>query len=245
MRALLDERKAHGVEIADLRRRLALADGPVEAKGPETVAGMSFLAQKLTGVSGKDLRGLIDAHKARLGSGVILLVADTGDKAAVAAGVTSDLTARVSAVDPRARGRRGARRQGRRRASGHGAGRRLRAGARPRGDRRRPQIAGSLKNREETPMPAYWIAHVHVTDADRYGEYARRAGPAIEAHGGRFLARGGKHHQFEGDDRARNVLIEFPDLEAARTCYQSPAYQEALAFAKGSSERDVVIVEGV
>ena len=42
---------------------------------------MPFLAQKLTGVSGKDLRGLIDAHKARLGSGVILLVADTGDKA--------------------------------------------------------------------------------------------------------------------------------------------------------------------
>ena len=55
--------------------------------------------RRSTGVSGKDLRGLIDEHKARLGSGVILLVADTGDKAAVAAGVTDDLTGRISAVD--------------------------------------------------------------------------------------------------------------------------------------------------
>ena len=94
-------------------------------------------------------------------------------------------------------------------------------------------------------MPAYWIAHIKVTDDARYGEYARRAGPAIEAHGGRFLARGGKHHQFEGNDRARNVLVEFPDFEAARTCYNSPAYQEALSFARDSAERDVVIVEGV
>ena len=76
-----------------------MAGGPAEAKGPETVAGVPFLAQTLTGVSGKDLRGLIDEHKARLGSGVVLLVADTGDKAAVAAGVTDDLTGRISAVD--------------------------------------------------------------------------------------------------------------------------------------------------
>ena len=99
VRALLDERRTQAQEIADLRRRLALAGGAAEAKGPETVAGVPFLAQSLTGVSGKDLRGLIDEHKARLGSGVILLVADTGDKAAVAAGVTDDLTARISAVD--------------------------------------------------------------------------------------------------------------------------------------------------
>ena len=99
VRALLDERKAQGAEIAELRRRLAMAGGPAEAKGPETVAGVSFMAQTLKGVSGKDLRGLIDEHKARLGSGVILLVADTGEKAAVAAGVTDDLTGRISAVD--------------------------------------------------------------------------------------------------------------------------------------------------
>ncbi len=69
------------------------------AAGPETVGGVAFLAQVLSGVSPKDLRGLIDAHKSRLGSGVVLLVADTGDRAAVAAGVTDDLTGRLSAVD--------------------------------------------------------------------------------------------------------------------------------------------------
>jgi alanyl-tRNA synthetase len=101
IRALLDERRAQGQELAELRRRLALAGegGAAAPAGPETVKGIPFLAQALKGVSGKDLRGLIDEHKARLGSGVILLVADTGDKAAVAAGVTDDLTARISAVD--------------------------------------------------------------------------------------------------------------------------------------------------
>ena len=69
--------------------------------GPEAedVAGVPFLAQSLTGVTGKDLAGLIDAHKDKLGSGAVLLVADTGGKVAVAAGVTADLTGTVSAVD--------------------------------------------------------------------------------------------------------------------------------------------------
>ncbi len=94
-------------------------------------------------------------------------------------------------------------------------------------------------------MPAYWIAHVKVNDADRYGEYVRLSGPAIAAHGGKFLARGGKHIQFEGEDRSRNVVIEFADLATAEACYKSPAYQEALGFALDSAERDVVIVEGM
>ncbi|MFQ8431421.1 alanine--tRNA ligase [Amaricoccus sp. W119] len=102
VRALLDERKAQASELAELRRKLALSGGtgvgPAE-EGPEEVGGVPFLARTLSGVSGKDLRGLIDEHKTRLGSGVVLLVADTGDKAAVAAGVTPDLTTRVSAVD--------------------------------------------------------------------------------------------------------------------------------------------------
>ena len=93
-------------------------------------------------------------------------------------------------------------------------------------------------------MPAYWIAHVEVSDAERYGEYAKRAGPAIAAHGGKFLARGGKHVQLEGTDRSRNVVVEFPDIATAEACYRSPAYQEALAYAKGASVRDLVLVEG-
>jgi alanyl-tRNA synthetase len=68
------------------------------ARGGE-VGGVPFLAQVLEGVSGKDLAGLIDAHKDRIGSGAVLLIADAGGKAAVAAGVTADLTEKVSAVD--------------------------------------------------------------------------------------------------------------------------------------------------
>lgn len=92
-------------------------------------------------------------------------------------------------------------------------------------------------------MTALWIAHVHVTDPDRYGEYARRATAAIEAHGGVFLHRGGRYVQLEGRERARNVVIRFPSVEAAQACYDSPAYREALSFAQGAADRDMVILE--
>lgn len=92
-------------------------------------------------------------------------------------------------------------------------------------------------------MGAYWIANVHVTDAQAYGKYAAIATKAIAEHGGVFLARGGKYVQLEGRDRPRNVLARFPSLEAAEACYRSEMYQEALSHAKGASERDLVIVE--
>lgn len=93
-------------------------------------------------------------------------------------------------------------------------------------------------------MAAYWMTNVEVTDAAVYGEYAKLASAAIAAHGGRFLARGGKHVQVEGRDRARNVIVEFSTLDDALACYNSPEYQEALSLANRSSERDLVIVEG-
>jgi len=97
---VLAERKALQNEIADLRKQLALAGGGGKAEpAAKEIGGVKFLGQSLAGVSGKDLRGLIDEHKSRLGSGVVLLVADTGGKAAVAAGVTEDLTGAISAVD--------------------------------------------------------------------------------------------------------------------------------------------------
>lgn len=92
-------------------------------------------------------------------------------------------------------------------------------------------------------MPALWIAHVHVTDAEAYGRYAALAGPAIEKHGGYFIARAGRYVQLEGNDRARNVVARFPSVEAAETCYHSAEYQAALSHARGAAERDLVIVE--
>ena len=94
-------------------------------------------------------------------------------------------------------------------------------------------------------MTALWIAAVEVTDPDAYSRYAALAGVAIAAHGGVFLARGGRYVQLEGRDRARNVVARFPSLEAAVACYRSPAYQAALAHAKGAALRDLVVVEEV
>ncbi|MEM9755076.1 MAG: alanine--tRNA ligase, partial [Pseudomonadota bacterium] len=100
IQALQDERRSLVNEVAQLRQQLALSGGAeAGAAADEAVNGIAFLGQALTGVTGKDLPGLIDAHKARLGSGVVVLVADADGKAAVAAGVTEDLTGRVSAVD--------------------------------------------------------------------------------------------------------------------------------------------------
>ena len=98
LRALLDERRALQTEVAQLRRDLAMG-GPGAAPETRRVNGVAFAAQVLSGVPGKDLPGLIDGMKARLGSGAVLLIADTGGKPAVAAGVTDDLTSRLSAVD--------------------------------------------------------------------------------------------------------------------------------------------------
>ena len=94
-------------------------------------------------------------------------------------------------------------------------------------------------------MSALWIAHVTVTDEAAYGEYAKRATIAIADHGGLFLARGGKYEQLEGTDRSRNVVARFASLQAAHNCYFSDAYQEALGFAKGASQRELSIVEEV
>lgn len=93
-------------------------------------------------------------------------------------------------------------------------------------------------------MPtALWIAHVTVTDPDAYGKYAKAAGPAIAAHGGVFLARGGRYVQLEGTERARNVVARFPSVEDAVACYRSDAYQAALSHAIGAAIRDLVVVE--
>lgn len=99
VRALIDERRSLANEVAQLRRELAMSGGAGMPAEAETINGIPFHAQVLTGVTGKDLPALVDEHKSRLGSGAVLLIADTGGKAAVAAGVTDDLKASLSAVD--------------------------------------------------------------------------------------------------------------------------------------------------
>ncbi|MEE9454061.1 MAG: alanine--tRNA ligase [Paracoccaceae bacterium] len=96
IKALLDERKQMQNELADMRKQLAMAGSGQAEVSVQNIKGMAFLAQKLSGVSGKDLRGMIDEHKTRLGTGIVLLIADTGGKAAIAAGVAG---LDISAVD--------------------------------------------------------------------------------------------------------------------------------------------------
>ena len=98
VRALIDDRKALQNEVAQLRRDLAMGGGATGGAEAREVGGVKFLAQTVAGVSGRDLPAIVDELKARVGSGVVLVVADTGGKAAVAAGVTADLTDRLSAV---------------------------------------------------------------------------------------------------------------------------------------------------
>ncbi|KPQ07614.1 MAG: hypothetical protein HLUCCA12_04260 [Rhodobacteraceae bacterium HLUCCA12] len=94
-------------------------------------------------------------------------------------------------------------------------------------------------------MPkAYWVAHVDVDDPDTYARYRAANAEAFAKYGARFIVRGGAQTEMEGQTRARTVVIEFPDLEAATACFHSPEYQAAKAIRDPVSTADLVIVEG-
>lgn len=92
-------------------------------------------------------------------------------------------------------------------------------------------------------MPALWIARADVKNAALYGKYIEVASEVIPAHGGVFIARGGRVEPVEGPSRARNVVASFPTVEAALGAYNDPRYQAALAWAIEASDREVIIVE--
>ena len=95
-------------------------------------------------------------------------------------------------------------------------------------------------------MPAYVIVETNVTDAEQYERYKEAAPPAIAAYGGRYLARGGEKAVLEGDwDPVRVVILEFPDLEAAKRWYASEEYGEARKLREGAASLNMVAVEGI
>jgi alanyl-tRNA synthetase len=96
---LQEERRKLEREIAELRKKLATGGSAGAAPQAETVAGIPFSGRLLADVPGKDLKGIADAMKKQIGSGVIALVSTMDGKANVVVGVTDDLTARISAVD--------------------------------------------------------------------------------------------------------------------------------------------------
>lgn len=93
---------------------------------------------------------------------------------------------------------------------------------------------------------AYWIGcYRSISNPDALAAYAKLAGPAITAAGGKFLARGGTAKTYEAGLDQRTVLIEFASVAHAIAAHDSPGYQAALAALGNGAERDIRIVEAL
>lgn len=92
---------------------------------------------------------------------------------------------------------------------------------------------------------AYWVVtYRKIKDPEKLAAYAKLAGPAIQAGGGRFVVRGMADKAYEQGLVQRTVVVEFDSLKTAHAVHDAPAYQEALRVLGHSVERDFRIVEG-
>ena len=95
-------------------------------------------------------------------------------------------------------------------------------------------------------MAGYLITDVEVTDAGRYAEFMEKVTPVIENHGGKFVARGGAIEVIEGDwNPPRLAILEFGSIEQAKKFLSSPEFNELNELRTGSSNINMVVVEGV
>jgi uncharacterized protein (DUF1330 family) len=95
-------------------------------------------------------------------------------------------------------------------------------------------------------MAAYAIGHLHdVKVGPEIVEYLRRIDATLAPFGGRFAIHGGSPVRLEGDWRGDLIVIEFPDLGAARGWYDSPAYQAILPLRTRNARGEVILIEGV
>ena len=93
---------------------------------------------------------------------------------------------------------------------------------------------------------AYWIScYRSINDPEALAAYAKLAAPAIQAAGGRFLARGMPARVYEAGVNQRTVLVEFDSMQQAIAAHDTPGYQAALRALGNAVERDLRIVEGV
>ena len=92
---------------------------------------------------------------------------------------------------------------------------------------------------------AYWVTtYRSIKNRDALAAYAKLAGPAVQAAGGKFIIRGMPVASYENGMKERTVVVEFPSLKVALGLYDSPAYKEALrALGKGAVDRDMRVVE--
>ena len=95
-------------------------------------------------------------------------------------------------------------------------------------------------------MKAYVIVNVSIRDPERYKDYIQAATPTVAAHGGRYVARGGRAQKLEGDVAVnRVVVLEFPSYGQAKGWYDSPEYQAALAIRQSCATGTIILVEGM
>jgi uncharacterized protein (DUF1330 family) len=95
-------------------------------------------------------------------------------------------------------------------------------------------------------MSAYVVVDVDVGDAEVYERYKGLAPPAIAAHGGRYLARGGKTAVLEGDwAPKRAVILEFPSFEQAKAWWASAEYAEGKALRQSCARTNMIVLEGL
>ena len=93
---------------------------------------------------------------------------------------------------------------------------------------------------------AYWVTtYRSIKNAEALAAYAKLAGPAIQASGGKFLVRGPAAKAYEAGLLQRVVVIEFDTLDKALAAHDTPGYQEALRVLGDTVERDMRVVEGV
>jgi len=93
---------------------------------------------------------------------------------------------------------------------------------------------------------AYWICfYQSVSNPAAVADYAKLAGPAIQAGGGRFLGRGEPAKTYESGKVQRTVVIEFPSVQAATATYEGEGYKAALRALGSAAVRDIRIIEGL
>lgn len=95
-------------------------------------------------------------------------------------------------------------------------------------------------------MKGYVIVNVDVHDKDRYPEYVKVAPQSIQAHGGRYIARGGRTVKLEGTawEPKRVVLLEFPSFEQAKAWWESQMYAEPKKLRQACARTEMILVEG-
>ena len=96
-------------------------------------------------------------------------------------------------------------------------------------------------------MPAYWVARAKINDPVEYKKYTDQVPGILEKYGATVLARGGDYETLEGPKTfERFIVIEFPSMDAAKSCFESDEYKEAARFrrANNTGQNELTIVEG-